>query len=300
MSKNRHRNVDFKIDDRGSGPPHQLPSWQKVLNALLVFIIIGNFVIIFIYNKKTGDLNRQIGELNNQNQSMQETVNQLENQNARLEENLDQFFENHTIIKKTGRFEYESIRGTKKAKDGTTILGLEIDILSEIYRWECGNYEKIVRGDKEYEPADIISDYRRNENLIDSKGLICVGMASQEGTRGNEEQRAENRMETLLDGARKARVYDICPIYGLNLGQFVGKLEERQYLCTDSTLWQRRVVLLKIIKKRPNLPDKELKDCIISILVDKAKNKHIVFPIDIRDYSKYRNNGLTLREGSIR
>jgi hypothetical protein len=294
MSKKRYRNVDFKIDERDSTPPYQLPFWQKVINVLLVFITIANFVIIIIFYNKTGNLNKQIA-------SRRETVNLLEKQNVSLKaliENqkarFEEFLENHRIIKKSGKFEYESVRGTKKDKDGTPIVGLEIDILSERYRWMCGNFDRIIKGDKEYDPEEIFRVYVENGYPRDSKGLVCIGMASTEGKRGNEEERAERRMEKLIYAARKAHVDG--PIYGLNLGQYIGKGETS---CSGSTLWQRRVVLLKVIKQIPSISDKELKDGIISILEEKARNKHIVFPFDIRDYSKYRNGRLALTYGSI-
>lgn len=288
MSKNRHRNVDFKIDEGDSSIPKPLLSWQKALYVLLLFIIVASFGIITIYHKKSGELNKQVT-------SLEETVNQLNSQIAGLENTYNQLLENHKVIKKTGEFEYESVRGTRKAKNGTTLIALDIDILSERYRWECGDYEKIVRGNKKYDPAEIIKSFIDTGQLNNAKGLICIGMASAEGMRGNEEVRAEKRMETLLDAARKAHVDDFCPIYGLNLGQFTGRGETA---CSDSSQWQRRVILIKITERSSSVTDEELKDGISTILGEKAKNSNITFPIDITEYSRYGN--LALRYGSGR
>jgi hypothetical protein len=261
--------------------------FQHVLITLIFIFLIYAFILLL----DKSNIAKTPGYLD-----LQSIMQRLD----QLEKTCEQILVNQKITKTTAKgFKYDSYRSVVTNADGKKILSVDIDILSDRYRWECGKSEYIVYEDKIFDPAHIISDYREHENLTDAEGLICLGMASVEGNKKDEENRAKNRVATLLDAARKARVYEDCPFYGLNLGQYVGKTDgNKQKSCSESTLWQRRVVLIKIITQLPGLTDEELKEGAISALIDKAKNKHIEFPIDIREYSLFET--LNLQFGSNR
>ena len=206
-----------------------------------------------------------------------------------IEQKFNEITESQKKIKILGNFEWDSFKGVQKAPDGNVLVALDIDVLSEKYRWKCGSSDTFASRDREYDPEIVIESYADSENLEDAKGIICVGMASAEGQRGLEEERSENRMETLRDIAmRKLGHICDCPIYGLNLGQYKEKKGTGD--CTNETLWQRRILLLKITQQKPDISDKELKEGVVVILEKKSANRYVSFPIDVRRYSKYKDN----------
>lgn len=195
--------------------------------------------------------------------------------------------------KKIGDYEWEIYKGFDFNDKNEVNIGLEIDILTEQFRWECGSIDKIVRGDREIDFNKVIQQYSQQKHLKGVTELICIGTASTEGYKDREEQRAENRMETLINLLKDNLNAEGISISGLNIGQYQGI---KDTVCSDETLWQRRVIILKIIEQKSDITDQEQEKAIIRILLSKIKsNKE--FPLDIRKYSKFKNGDLKLRFG---
>jgi len=193
-------------------------------------------------------------------------------------------------------FNWEVYKGFDFDENNKVNLGLEIDILTEQYRWDCGSIDEIVRGGKKVDFDQIIQGYSSERYLTGVTELICLGTASTEGSIGEEEARAEDRMETLINLVKDNLESDEIAIYGLNIGQY---LDNYNGLCSDQTLWQRRVIILKVIEEKFNLSQREKVKALVRILLNKSRSE-IEFPISIKEYSKYKSRDLKFRHGRIK
>jgi len=101
-------------------------------------------------------------------------------------------------------------------------------------------------------------------------------------------------MEYLINLVKNYITNDTIPIYGLNIGKF---LENRVSKCSDQTIDQRRIIIFKIIKKDENMTEAILERKLRRILLEKSSNTDLNFPIDIRKYSKFKNNETMLTVG---
>lgn len=179
-------------------------------------------------------------------------------------------------------------------KTGTIDLEVDIDILSEQCRWVCGSSREIVQGGEPVDFDKVMQAYVNTDQLKGISGIICVGAASSEGIQNNEEQRASDRMEYLINLVRNNIRNDTIPIYGFNIGQYVGANNSQ---CSDNTLDQRRIILFKVLKKDSLMSNELFERKLRTILIQKAADKSINFPIDIRKYSKFQNSATMLTVG---
>jgi len=210
---------------------------------------------------------------------------------AKLEAQFDICVDCSQQITKIGEYPFKSYKAVDVAPDGEVLLEADIDLLSEQFRWKCASFDEIVRGNKKEDLGEIIRSYRDNAELNDALGIVCVGTASAEGAPDNEENRAMDRVETLINLVdANLTSKKMLPIYGMNFGQYKGGENQS---CSNATLDQRRIVLVKIIKRSERITNENLESSLQRLFLQKAVNSAYKFPIDIRNYSMF-NSGKTM------
>ena len=58
---------------------------------------------------------------------------------------------------------------------GRVQIAFDIDILSEQFRWKCGSFGDIVRGDERIDLSSVISGYTQRQHLDDALGIVALG-----------------------------------------------------------------------------------------------------------------------------
>jgi hypothetical protein len=257
---------------------------KETLKLILITILGGLFVALFVWGFQL--LKEYEHRLTQLETKFETTFEKLEA--------LEACVDCSQRTKKIGDYPYEIIKGVDVASNGEVLLETDIDVLSEQFRWECGSFVKIVRGKKESaDLANVISQYKADAQLKGVKAIVVVGTASQEGNFSGEEKRAKDRIETLINLTQDSlNTPNQIPIYGLNFGK---SIENIQGGC-DDTIDQRRIVLLKVLKRSDNLPDSELEASLKRILLAKATD-YSVFPVDIRKYSMFSSGQKMLVSG---
>jgi hypothetical protein len=159
-----------------------------------------------------------------------------------------------------------------------TLLEVSIGILQQEYYWKLGSSNEIARGDKVIPVEDLkyaIEDF--NNKLDNAISIVCIGASSIEGNTISEETRASDRakrLQNLVFTNIKKKI----PVYGFNFGKYASNKE----LSSE----QRSVVIIKIIKQKQGT---DLEDLLKKVLAREAENKEYKFPIDIRNYSKFKD-----------
>lgn len=196
-----------------------------------------------------------------------------------------------------GGYEWYSSNEYQIGHDGRIKLGLEIDVLSEQYRWECDSYTDIKYGKKEAYLKQIIQSYAKAHHLRGVKGIVALGTASNEGGEHSQEKLSQDRSITLVNELRGNSAFSSIPIYGFSLGQYTEEKSNKR--CSSHTSDQRRVILLKIIDADEYLlgNQQKLEDALREILVRKSIHQGVVFPIDVRKYSKFKKSSTMLIYG---
>ncbi|HSG40294.1 MAG TPA: hypothetical protein VLE27_11700 [Thermoanaerobaculia bacterium] len=169
---------------------------------------------------------------------------------------------------------------------GEVLLGVEIDVLEDGIRWQCGSNSELARGGKTVQLADVIRGYGRERELKDVKGIIAVGAASAEGLTSGQEVLAQHRMEEMIRLLDANLSVPKTPIYGFWVGQ--NTRGKREAPCNEATSDQRRVLMLKITEIKAGMSFEELEAKIEYLLVKRAKEEGVLFPIDVRDYSRFQ------------
>ena len=227
--------------------------------------------------------------------TMKEQVVDLDNQVKTLEAKLEGFTSGQRVVKNLGGYTWESFTGAIKNEEGDTELGVEIDVLSDEYRWPCGDVNTIVDDTTPIDFGAVVSGYNNDKQLKHAKAILCLGTASSAGQLITEEKRAGKRVSTLINLVKANLSSSDLPIGGMNLGKYMEGNPD-QTACSAATMNQRRVVLIKIMELKPFLSDRELNDYLTQILIDKAVGVYD-FPVDIREYSKYQRNQLMFIPG---
>ncbi|MCP9769411.1 hypothetical protein EGI22_16025 [Lacihabitans sp. LS3-19] len=92
-----------------------------------------------------------------------------------------------------------------------------------------------------------------------SKALIAVGTASQEGeNREREEQLARSRADTMMFQLKSIPLSNQKELYLLNLGQFTQQID----LNSDETDYQRRMIMIGIMEKDERLTVSQIGQCL--------------------------------------
>jgi hypothetical protein len=174
-------------------------------------------------------------------------------------------------------------------KGGNVTLSVEVDVLEKRYRWACGLSTKddIVKENQNEKVSldEIIKKYEPDEELKDAKKIIVIGTASSEGDTSSQEDLARKRAKTLVSVVEDNLQKNI-PVIGMSFGQYVADTEKAK--CSDATSEQRRILIVKVTQQPANMSNEELEKSLIrrfKQLVDEEKYK---FPVDIRDYSNYK------------
>jgi len=155
-------------------------------------------------------------------------------------------------------------------------IKIRINILSEEYRWVFASPSEIELGGKE---ADLPS-FVRGLDTTNSIGIICMGTASVEGKREEQEILARDRADKLLAVVREELKPGI-PMFGINLGKY--RPIEDNASDPKKTATQRRVIILEILEEERNVDRKE---ALLDALV-KARLGSSPIPFDVRNYFSF-------------
>ena len=222
-------------------------------------------------------------------------LKEYENRLTKLETKFDLCVDCSSRTNRIDNYEYITYKGIDVSETGEVLVEVDIDLLSEQFRWKCGSIDKIVRGNEAADLEDVIRKYRDDAELKNAKGIVCVGTASAEGNTDGEETRAKDRIETLINLVNSnLQTKKPIPIYGFNLGKYI---EQSSVVCSNATLDQRRILLIKIIQRSDNLTDDKLEESLKRVLLAKAADPNISFPIDIRKYSMFTSDQTMLIYG---
>lgn len=193
-------------------------------------------------------------------------------------------------IKNIGGYEWGEYPSEEKDEEGKIKLSVEIDVLEKQYRWVCGRFtsDDIVKADHadgKLSLDEIIKKYDPDVELKRAKKIIVIGTASSEGDTPSQEDLARQRAETLVTVVKNNLQKNI-PIIGMSFGQYVANREKAE--CSDATSEQRRILIVKIIKQSAQMSDDELEKSLVRRFKQLASEESYEFPVDIRNYSNYR------------
>jgi hypothetical protein len=136
------------------------------------------------------------------------------------------------------------IEGTDRA--GRRAL-FDVVVLTKDYGWVRGSTTELEKNDRRLSPEEIQTQVlapQLREGLGSARGLIAVGLASQEGEVEREEQRGGLRAVRTAQWVRDALGENI-PMWTLNLGRYVEPCVE----CEDAdTSWQRPFIVIAVRK----------------------------------------------------
>jgi hypothetical protein len=200
--------------------------------------------------------------------------------------------------KERGGFTWKTYESSETNESGAVVFAVEIDVLSEQFRWDCGSPTTIVRENetpkRTYDLGEVIRQYSPERELKDAKTIVVVGTASSEGDIAAQERLAGNRIETLVPAVQH-NLQKTIPVYGMNFGQYTEGDSSKP--CSPDTAAQRRVLIVKVTKPDEPLPQKELGESLKRRFVALAEDKSLKFPIDIRKYSMFQKGAEMLVYG---
>jgi hypothetical protein len=123
----------------------------------------------------------------------------------------------------------------------------DVVVLTKDYGWVRGSTTELEKNDRRLSPEEIQTQVlapQLREGLGSARGLIAVGLASQEGEVEREEQRGGLRAMRTAQWVRDA-LGDSIPMWTLNLGRYVEPCVE----CEDAdTSWQRPFIVIAVRK----------------------------------------------------
>lgn len=179
---------------------------------------------------------------------------------------------------------------------GDTLVSLAINVLPEQYLWECGSNEQIKHNNTTTSFSSlkhVVTKLDQKNYFKDAKSLLCLGTSSHADERKGDEKRATDRAENMVDIFYKTLSTSFKqPIYPLSFGKHLTKTNDIH--CSDKTSNQRRVVFIKTIREKDNLSSELLTESLKKIFKTKANSLTANFPIDITQYSLYKNARMPL------
>jgi hypothetical protein len=123
----------------------------------------------------------------------------------------------------------------------------DVVVLTKDYGWVRGSTTELEKDDRRLSPQEIQAEVlapQLRKGLGTARGLIAVGLASQEGEVEREEQRGGLRAIRIAQWVRQA-LGDGIPMWTLNLGRYVELCAE----CEDAdTSWQRPFIVIAVRK----------------------------------------------------
>lgn len=121
----------------------------------------------------------------------------------------------------------------------------DVVVLTKNYGWVRGSTTELAKDDRRLSPQDIQEEVlapQLREGLGSARGLIAVGLASQEGDVAREEQRGGLRAIRTAQWVEEALGTRV-PMWTLNLGRYIDPCAE----CEDSdTSWQRPFIVIAV------------------------------------------------------
>lgn len=121
----------------------------------------------------------------------------------------------------------------------------DVVVLTKNYGWVRGSTTELEKDDQRLSPQEIQDEVlapQLREGLGTARGLIAVGLASQEGEVEREEQRGGLRAIRTAQWVQEA-LGERIPMWTLNLGRYVDPCAD----CEDSdTSWQRPFIVIAV------------------------------------------------------
>jgi hypothetical protein len=121
----------------------------------------------------------------------------------------------------------------------------DVVVLTKNYGWVRGSTTELERDDQRLSPQEIQDEVlapQLREGLGTARGLIAVGLASQEGDVEREEQRGGMRAIRTAQWVQEA-LGERIPMWTLNLGRYVDPCTD----CEDTdTSWQRPFIVIAV------------------------------------------------------
>ncbi len=121
----------------------------------------------------------------------------------------------------------------------------DVVVLTKNYGWVRGSTTELERDDQHLSPQEIQDEVlapQLREGLGTARGLIAVGLASQEGDVEREEQRGGLRAIRTAQWVQEA-LGERIPMLTLNLGRYVDPCTD----CEDTdTSWQRPFIVIAV------------------------------------------------------
>jgi hypothetical protein len=192
-------------------------------------------------------------------------------------------------VKNKGGYEWTEYPSDETDREGNVTLSVEVDVLEKRYRWACGlsSKEDVLKENQSGEVGldEIIRKYEPDEELKNAKKIIVIGTASSEGDITSQEDLARKRAMTLVSVVESNLQKDI-PVRGMSFGQYIGDTERAK--CSDSTSEQRRILIVKVTQQPANMSDEELEKSLIRRFKQLVDEERYKFPVDIRNYSNYK------------
>lgn len=157
---------------------------------------------------------------------------------------------------------------------------VRINTLTQEYRWVFARSDVV----EAYSPPIDPRAHVKKLNISNAKfGIVCVGTASSEGERGEEESRAKGRAERLQIIFREE--FDNVPaLYSLSLGQFQHK---QKSFNPQATRDERRVIVIEILDRDQEVNLTEaIKDALLKV-IEKVRQEGAIPFWDFRDYTAF-------------
>jgi hypothetical protein len=121
----------------------------------------------------------------------------------------------------------------------------DVVVLTKNYGWVRGSTTELQNDERRLSPDQIQDEVlapQLREGLGSARGLIAVGLASQEGEVAREEQRGGLRAVRIAQWVQDA-IGNSIPMWTLNLGRYVDPCSE----CEDTdTSWQRPFIVIAV------------------------------------------------------
>ncbi len=157
---------------------------------------------------------------------------------------------------------YQEVEGMSNGM----VAKFRLAIITQEYRWKFASTDSIEIGCLKNELPNLLDHVSGFQN---SKGIIAVGTASQEGSTSQEIVRADRRADNCLLILRTHKISRDKELYKLNLGQYLADVQSKTI---NETSVQRRVILVAVISADPRMTFYEFQDA-LHLALDKSELK---------------------------
>ncbi len=171
-----------------------------------------------------------------------------ENITPRIIETIIERFTTYDWRRQTAEWEKLTFKGVDHKG---RVVEMALLVLSDKFYWRFGGQSVINNDGQAIRLSDHLASKSLKTAIIESKGIVSIGTASEEGDLRLEEYRANKRAERLISLVLQTQP-QINAIYTLSLGQYqkTGLTNEREP--GPSSNDQRRIILISITHQDPN------------------------------------------------